>query len=505
MREIDRKIIAQCKQKIAERLEKPKGIEVGHEPVFQGSNIRYEMSARTSAVGCGGIGAIHTMVRKLGLTNAIDRAIPLLKVHAPYFESDHVLNLAYNVMTGGRTLDDIDCLRNDETYLNALGARRIPDPTTAGDFLRRFHEPGLLSLMEAVNCKRQRVWDEAARRDPHFFDQAMVDADGTTGQTLGECKEGMDMSHKGIWGYHPAIVSLAQTKEPLFIINRPGNAASHEGVAEYIDRALDLLRGRFKKVLLRGDTDFSQTKHLDKWDEEAQFIFGYDACPNLKAIAQSLDQSAWKPLERLPKYFPHGPLRHRPDNVKERIIRERGYTNLRLQSEDTAEFEYQPTACRKAYRMVVLRKNISIEKGEATFLPDVRYFFYITNIHDWTRAGIVYSANERCDQENLIAQLKGGINALHAPVGDLVSNWAYMIIASLAWTFKSWYALLIERRLERRLTLRMEFRRFLLNFIQLPCQIVRTSRQLVYRVLGYKDTLEVFFETFDTIHALRFG
>jgi hypothetical protein len=501
----DRKIIARRKGKIAKRLERPKGIEVGEAPMFAGGNIQYEMSGRTEAVGCGGIGALHTMARRLGLPAAIDQSIHLLKVHAPYFESDHVLNLAYNVTTGGETLDDLERLRNDETYMNALGARRIPDPTTAGDFLRRFSKPSLGALMEAVNGVRPRAWEQAAATDPHFFDRATIEADGTISQTLGECKEGMDISYKGIWGYAPLLVSLAETKEPLYIVNRPGNVASHEGAAEWIDRAIELVSGRFKEVFVRGDTDFSLTKHFDKWDKKAKFVFGFDAIPQVVSIAESLDGSAWWRLERLSNYLVHTKERARPANVKERIVRERGYTNLRLLCEDVTEFDYQPRACAKAYRMVVVRKNISVEKGENSFLPEIRYFFYITNRRDVPAASIVYEANERCNQENLIAQLKGGINALRCPVDDLVSNWAYMVIASLAWTLKSWYAMLIPRGVERRVALRMEFRKFLHEFIALPCQILRSGRRLVYRVLCYRESLETFFETFDAIRRLRYG
>jgi len=508
----DRKIIARRKGNIARRLARKKGIEAGGAPVLKGGNIHYEMSARTEAVGCGGMGALHTMARRLGLPAAIDGGVRLLKVHSPYLESDHVLNIAYNVATGGQALEDLDRLRMDETYMSALGARKIPDPTTgkracspAGDFLRRFSPASVGALMEAVNGVRVRAWDKAAQSDSHFFDRATIEADGTLVPTWGECKEGMDISYKGIWGYAPLIVSLAETKEPLYIVNRSGNAPSHAGAAEWIDRAIDLAASRFREVFVRGDTDFSLTRYFDQWDTRAWFVFGYDAIPELVSIAESLGQSAWSRLERLSNYLVRTKERTRPDNVKERIVRERGYTNLRLVCEDVAEFDYQPGACSKAYRMVVVRKNISVEKGEHSFLPEIRYFFYITNRRDLPAASIVYWANERCDQENLIAQLKGGINALRCPVDDLVSNWAYMVIASLAWTLKSWYALVMPRRLDRRRTLRMEFRRFLHEFIALPCQILRSGRRLIYRILCYRESLEAFFETFDAIRRLRCG
>ena len=102
------------------------------------TNIHYEISDKDRGIAHGGIGALHTMARQLGLIDAIDRRLHLLKLHLPYHESDHVLNLAYNALCGGTCLEDLELRRNDEAFLDALGARRIPDPTTAGDFCRRF-------------------------------------------------------------------------------------------------------------------------------------------------------------------------------------------------------------------------------------------------------------------------------------------------------------------------------------------------------------------------------
>ncbi len=499
MNKRDHKTYLRDKQNLEVRLAR-KQFDDQPDAMFKDANVQYQIAERTRAIGCGGIGAMHKLVCKLGLDKAINENIVLLKYHVPYWESDHVLNIAYNVLTGGTCLEDIERLRNDETYMNALGAERVPDPTTAGDFLRRFDEIWIFALQETINEARKKVW---ALQDGSFRKEAIIDVDGTVAGTSGECKEGMDIAYNGIWGYAPLIVTLANTNEVLYLVNRPGSRPSSDGAPEWMDRAIDLTAPMFKKVWLRGDTDFSLTHHFDRWDERVGFVFGYDAKSNLIALADALSQSVWQPLQRPARYEVKTKARHRPENVKEQVIKEREFKNIRLESEQVAEFDYRPTHCRKTYRMVVLRKNLTIEKGETRLFDDVRYFFYITNDRQMTLQEIVSFANDRCNQENVIGQLKSGVNALRMPADGLVSNWAYMVIAALAWNLKAWYGLVTLVPATRRDILRMEFKRFLGSFIQIPCQVVATGRRLVYRILTYSRHLETFLATFDHIRQLR--
>ena len=202
----------------------------------------------------------------------------------------------------------------------------------------------------------------------------------------------MDISSDGIWGYHPLALTLAETGEVLSVVNRSGNRPSHEGAAAEVDRLLPLcVKAGFRKIVLRGDTDFSQTRYLDGWDSDprVRFFFGYDATSNLKEIADNLPKSAWRQLARSPRYQVKTQPRRRPANVKEQVVKDREFENKRLMSEDVAEFLYQPTACRETYRMVVIRKNISVEKGEQVLFPEERYFFYITNEWECTAEEVV--------------------------------------------------------------------------------------------------------------------
>ena len=493
-------IIQERKRKIAQRLDK-KNTCGSERPILTASNIHYEVAERVKAIAAGGIGAIHQLVQKLGLIQAIDRRLHLLKIHQPYHESDHVITIAYNLLVGGTCLEHLEILRNDEAYLNALGARRIPDPTTAGDFCRRFEIHDILYLMEVFNEIRLKVWQQ---QPSAFFREAILEADGTMAETTGECKQGIDINHKGQWGYHPLVVSLANTAEPLYIINRSGNRPSHEHAAVYFSKAIALCRrAGFRKILLRGDTDFTQTAHLDRWDEagDVQFIFGIDAQENLCEIAKTLEKDAWKELKRPSKYAVQTQPRHRPENVKEKIVQKRKFENIRLAKEGVAEFSYQPAKCCKAYRVVVVKKDLEIFKGKQKIRDETRYFFYITNNREASAEEIVSSANDRCNQENLLQQLKGGVQSLVAPVDNLLSNWAYMVMASLAWNLKAWAALMLPdkgpgtetHREEKRKLLRMDFVTFRRAFISVPAQILSTGQRIVYRLLAWNPWQEIFF------------
>jgi len=508
-------------RRLKRRLDKSKLPDDTSRPMLQAANIHYEMADRAVGTPYGGIGLVHQLVRSIGLAQAIDSRLHLFRFHLPYHESDHVLNLAYNVLCDGRCLEDIEHRRQDEAYLNLLGAERIPDPTTAGDFCRRFEPQHLEALQAAIDDARRKVW---AMQPAPFFEEAVLDVDGKLVETTGECKQGMEISYKGQWGYHPLIVSLANTGEVLRLDNRPGNRPSHEGAAKWLDESIALCRSAgFQKVSLRGDTDFSQTEHLDRWDGQGvKFCFGLDVTPLRHMYVDDLPESAWKPLKRRPKYTVKTRRRGRRQRVKQQVVQQRGFKDMRLVDEEVAEMEYRPRACRRAYRLVIVRKNLRVQEArqgekQGRLFDDYRYFFYLTNDRESTPVEVVFHANGRCQQENVLAQLSA-CRSLHAPVDNLLSNHAYMLIVSLAWTLKAWMALslpepsdagkitrvaqpkrvaqnktkLAQPAEQKRRLLTMEFRTFVNVLMRVPAQIVRTGRRLVVRLLAWNEWQPVF-------------
>lgn len=254
---------------------------------------------------------------------------------------------------------------------------------------------------------------------------------------------------------------------------------------------------------MRGDTDFTHTAHLHRWDAQGtKYILGMDTHPKVVGLAAALPAGDWRQLARAPKYEILTEPRPKPVIVKEQIVRERGYQSIVLKGEDIAEFTYQPGKCAQAYRLVVVRKNLRIQRGEEVLIDEVRYFFYITNRADLAAEEVVELANQRCNQESVIAQLKGAVQAMRMPVNDLNSNWAYRVTATLAWNLKAWFALLVPDRACGLELLKMEFRTFLQAIMALPAQIIRTARQLIYRILGYNRWLKELRTTFERIRQL---
>ncbi len=376
-------LVASRKRRIAARIRhdhRPSEV-----PMLAASNIQYELSARDRGLACGGIGAVHLLARRVGLIDAIDRRLHLLEGPSalPRIRprAEHRLQHPGRRRRAWRTWRLLRTRRSASWTPWAPGGFPIPPPpaTSAGASRRRMCGRS----MEAYSTSaRKQVW---TLQEPEFFRQAILDADGTLAPTTGECKQGMDIAYDGTWGYHPLVVSLANTKEPLYLVNRSGNRPSHEGAAACFDKSIVVCRDAgFKSILLRGDTDFQSDGASGPLGRpagrEVPLRHRRHEEPD-RAGPRPCRTAAWKRLERPAQYDVKTAPRNRPENVKEQIVKEREYREHSSASARTwRSSTISPVACQKAYRVVVVRKNLSVEKGDQVLFDDVRYFFYITNI-----------------------------------------------------------------------------------------------------------------------------
>jgi len=462
---------------------------------------RYSVSERVEATKYGGAAALLKMAKDLKLPEAIDAELKLLKFHRPYLESDHILNLAMNALCGGECLQDIERRRNDVAYLDMIGVSALPDPTTAGDFCRRFSKKDLDTLLDAFNVVRKRVWN---RMGEEFTNKtAIIDVDSTFVTTTGECTEGIELTYKKTWAHHPLLVTYANTNEVLFLENRPGARPSVEGAPALLDKAVALCREvGHKDILLRGDTAFTQSRYLDGWDDQGvRFVFGILANQHNISRADGLEDKEYVELVRnADKLFREGASRKKPPRSKQQVVEAKGYKDMRLRCEDVAEFAHTPTRSNKSYRVIALRKTIDEYRGQLCLGETTRYFFYITNDRVMTPAEVVRQSNLRCGQEKLIGELKSGVRSLRIPLDTLNANAAYMIATTLAWSLKAWFAMSVpispqsrsKHSAERKKLLNMSFRRFVHDFVLLPVQIVRSGRSVTMRLLSWASPLRLF-------------
>ena len=446
-------------------------------PVFTNRRVRVEVMERQPTTADGGLALAHQLAMRVGLDRSINKHLHLLKLNLPYFESDHILTHAYNLFVGGRYIEDVASLQHSSAVKNLLGACRIPDPTTAGDFLRRFTVPDLWALQEAIDEARIKIWRALPRRKRR---RITLEMDSTLKVVYGECKQGADFSYKGTWSYHPLLFTLAETGELLRVVNRSGNRPSAEGSAEMLGPCLEMLSEHFGRILVRGDTKFSEGPILGTiCDHGADFVIGHPVTPPIHGVALNRKPACWAPFRRQKQpTHPAGARRKKRRRQRQRIARRRGYRRVSTIREWVTEIPFTPAGLDHPVRLVILRKWVRQER-QRELMTHYSYRAFVTNLPPTVSAAeVVRHADKRCNQENAIEQAKNGLGAMRMPTGTLLANAAFLMAGQIAWNLRAWLSLLALPRQ----TLLWEWGWFRRAFVHAPAHIISCSRSAVVRI-----------------------
>lgn len=479
-------------------------------PVLGMPKLHLETEERATVTRYGGLALVEQFCRRFDVAPTIDERVEVLRQHKPYHESDHVLAQVLNLYAGGSCIEDMMCLQHDEAVRRMMGACRLPDPTTAGDFLRRFdsgeHPDALAGLRAASDDIAGRVWRKLARnkRRRRKRDWCVVDIDSHVKPLYGVQKQDADFSHKGTWSYHPLMVSMAATGECLAVRNRPGNAESSDGSAALVDEVLERISEHFDRVLVRGDSAFDRQGLREVIEHhDGYFAFVGRAYAGRPELAATIPDLAFRPFRtrahrqrqerrRDDRYQP----RRKKRNLKAKRTRERGWRNRQLVKQSVAETSCQPPKQPNVYRFIVRRQLIANHQGQQHLFDEHRDRYVITNLPASVSAEeVIDMTYERCDQENVIEQMGSGLAAWRMPVAEFDGNAAWLEIARLAWNIAKWIAQLALPEE----VMRWEWKRFRLHYVLVPAQLIKRARQVWVRLMGARDTIDPLLLAFESL------
>lgn len=450
--------------------------------------LHLESDERGEITHYGGLVLAQQFVRRFQVAQRLDNALTLFKRHAPYHESDHVLALAYTLYADGTCLEDQAVLQGSEAVRRLVGACRIPDPTTAGDFLRRFRSVQDIERLSGVTDEVQEaVWSKLPRkirRRRKKHELALVDLDGHIKPLYGVQKEGADFSYDGRWSYQPLVVSLGGSGECLKVVNQPGSARPSDAAAQAVKEVLARVRRHFRNAIVRGDTDFDRSDVFNAAiDEGAYFAIGARVYPNRAARVERIAEENWKPFfPRAERKQRSGSSRHgHTANYRRQKAAERGFRTLRTIAQWLSEIDYQPHGLDAPCRMIVRRVLIEENDGQGALFQHFRYRLVLTNLpRSYTARQIIDVTYQRCDQENVIEQFGQGIAGWRMPVAEFRGNSAWLEIARLAWNLGKWIA---QIALPSEVA-RWEWKRFRRHFVYIAAKVLKLGRSWVVRLAG---------------------
>ena len=450
------------------------------ERCFSNPPVILKENKRSPLLGYAGAVPVRNLIERLDIASVLDSNISVLKRHKPYFESDHVLNFVYNFLTGGEVINDIERLQEAEGILRILGTERIPDPTTAGDFLVRFTESDIKTFQDSLDQIQDTAFSLLDRKRK---ETATIEHDSSIHEVYGQKKEGADYSYENTYSYQVEYVTLAETGDVLHQELREGNCYSSSGLSEILPGILDRVSKQFNHLRYRADSASYDKAIVGACEERGvKFYISADHTRPLMREVLSIDEGGWKRFRRKQlsggKKNRSGKTRKKRKNHKKWVQDRRKPNRERRGETRIASVFYQPVGWQRRYRYVVKRTEI-VDKHGQQWLEDglCKYIYHIivTNDFDTGDTRVMHIALERANQKNLIKDFKYGLGLSHVPTGFFLANQIYFKIAALAWNIKTWMLNLLS--IGDGAVLR--FKRFLYLWINHACVVSKTGRDTI--------------------------
>ena len=454
--------------------------EENTERCFSNPPVIVKENKRSPLLGYAGIVPVRNLIERMNIPSVLDSNISVLRRHNPYFESDHILNFVYNFLTGGEVINDIERLQEAEGMLRMLGTERIPDPTTAGDFLVRFGEKDIQAFQGSLD----QIQDSAfSLLDRKRKEMATIEHDSSIHQVYGQKKEGADFAYENTYSYNVQYITLAETGDVLYQELREGNRYSSFGLSAILPGILDRVGGHFKQLRYRADSASYDKDIVGPCDErDVEFYISAKQTKRLMGEVAGIEEGAWKCFRdmnlRTTRKKRPAKKRKKRKNHKKAVLDRRKPNRKRRGQTQVASLLYQPLGWQNLYRFVVKRTEVIDEHGQLYLEEGLCQYFYhiiVTNNFDVSDTRAMHIAQGRANQENLIKDFKYGLGLSHVPTGFFLANQIYFKIAALAWNIKTWMLNLLS--LGDGAVLR--FKRFLYLWINHACIVSKTGRNSV--------------------------
>ena len=385
------------KTKIPQKLQR--GIPLTIRP---GHTVRLEVTEEPLTVHTG-LSLFYAMAETLDIGEILDEHVRVKERESGYPESEHILALAANAFVGNDYVDDLEALREDVAIQRAIGRKEIPDPTTAGDFCRRFTLGHILQMNRAFG----RIEQEVYRRRPEI-QVWTIDVDAKVHEVFGMKKEGAAKSYNGVYSLQILYAFVHETEELIHSELRSGNTHPGAKAVAFLRRLKRKIPAGVQEINLRSDSALYNKEVIVFCEAEGWgFTITADQTGPLRQQIEGLPEGAWQ-------------VDREDDSLA------------------YAEVWYQPVKWPKAYRYLVRRERKPQKTGQGVLFAPLGYSYYavVTN-----RVGEVQALLTTHDQKGAAERRIGQFTnefLRHLPLGGFMANWVYLLCAQLAYNLSLW-------------------------------------------------------------------